>query len=207
LFRGMTAAPAEVPLLDALLARADRMGLGSLAATVPFVLADRGRQGFQSLLRTPVHGLPFTRVSPMLYTSMVEGYSRGALARADVLALLGWAARHHRERLGGRASVSLGVVGHGILGDEPRYRGPRELAADVAIALHAGIDHLALFSLGGILDRPPVEAWLDAFCQPIPPQTTPRPSATLRAALATAATLAASRALALAAERAPIDGS
>ncbi|MFK5151303.1 hypothetical protein ACI4CU_28550, partial [Klebsiella pneumoniae] len=80
--------------------------------------------------------------------------SRRVLDRRDVRALLSAATLAAVARFGDRASVSLGCVGTGALGDEPIYRSPDELADDVAIAAEAGATDLALFDLGGVLARP-----------------------------------------------------
>jgi hypothetical protein len=171
----------------------ERRGIETLCASFPVVVSDAlGIGGWQRLFGTPVDGPPFSWVSGMVYTSMIEGYSRGTLHRADCLALLGAAARAARRRYGERASVSLGAVGHGILGDEPTYRNPGELAEDVGAARAAGIDHLLLFSLGGVLARGPRDAWLDALAAP-PASTQPR--LTPRAVAAIAAATTASRAI------------
>jgi hypothetical protein len=69
-------------------------------------------------------------------------------------------------RFGERGGISLGTIGVGAFDDEPCYRGPDELARDVAIATRAGITEISVFDLGGILRRPPPEAWLDAISSP-----------------------------------------
>jgi len=138
-------------------------GLETMAITFPFALEDDRRSGWQRLFGTPLAGLPCHRFNAMLYSTMFEGYTRGLLDRADARGLLAWWSRRMHERYAEQASVSLGCVGPGILGDEPIYREPRELADDVAVARAAGIHHLVLFSLGGVLGRPPAEAWLDAL--------------------------------------------
>lgn len=153
------------------------------AAAVPLVLLDEApRALWQTLLGTPVDALPLGHVSVMLYTSLLEGWSRGALGREDARGLLLLAAERARERFGERAGVSLGAVGLGALGDEPTYRSAAELADDVATARAAGVDDLTLLDLGGLLGRPPPEAWLEAFVEPEPA----RGAVTLRARLAMA---------------------
>ena len=54
----------------------------------------------------------------------------------------------------------------GALDHEPVYRGPFELADDVAIAASCGVTDLTLFDLGGVMRRGPAEAWLEAFIAP-----------------------------------------
>jgi hypothetical protein len=168
-------------------------GIAISSAVVPLVLLDpepRDRSSgaladpsalYQALLGTPADGRLWGAVSAMLYTSMIAGFSRGLLRRADVLALLAMGARAARSRWGERAGVSLGVVGTGALGDEPVYRDPSELVEDVLATLSAGIRHLSLFDLSGVLRRPPAERWLSAFTADPPPAETP---ATPRAAFA-----------------------
>lgn len=140
-------------------------GIRSTAAALPVVLLDPHgqRPRWQRLAGTPVEGPAFDHVSVMLYTTMIEGWSRGMLARNHARAVLAAACRAVANRFGSTGGVSLGAVGVGALGDEPIYRDARELADDVAIARAAGCDDLTLFDLGGVLARPPAEAWLEAF--------------------------------------------
>lgn len=161
-------------------------GVGMSAAIVPTVLLDdEGETTWQSMLATPVEGIAWSSASAMLYTSIFEGWSRGLVARKDARALLASGCARAKSRFGERASVSLGCVGTGALGDEPTYRDPAELADDVAIARAAGVDDLALFDLGGVLDRGSPEAWLEAFtataAASAPPPTTWRAAASLAA--------------------------
>jgi hypothetical protein len=163
------------------------------------VLADASQSGiggWQRFFGTPVDRLPVERFSPMLYTSLIEGYARGRLARADARVLLDAGARAVQRRFGSRASVSLGAVGTGVLGDEPTYRDARELADDVAIARAAGADHLLVYSLDGMLARDPYEAWLDAIVFTEPAESPP--AATARTTAILGALVAASRAMTLA---------
>src|SRR6185369_4864072 len=123
-------------------------------------------------------------LTPMLYTSIIEGWSRGLLRRADARAVLSWSCARSLKKFGEVAGASLGAVGTGAFGDEPVYRSPAELADDVAVARAAGIDDLALFDLGGVLRRPPAEAWLEAFVETPPAASLPDPTWRARAALA-----------------------
>jgi len=168
--RSATGRARLVSLADGLRGRGVRVH----AAAMPMVLGDGPRRRWEGLLGTPLHALAPERASVMMYSSLLEGYSRGALTREDARAALGSAARLAAARGFG---LSLGAVGTGILGDEPTYRGPHELADDVAIALAAGVSDLTLFSLCGALRRPPIEPWLDALvCTDALPEvpTTPR---------------------------------
>jgi hypothetical protein len=173
-----------------LVSRARASGIETIAAAIPSVIGlPLAARGWQRALGTPIDGVPFDRVSPMFYTSMIQGYARGLLGREDTLAALALVARSTRARLGDRASLSLGAVGPGILGDEPTLRSVGELAEDVAEARAAGIDDLALFDLAGVIARGPPEPWLDAFVG-TEPASRSRPL-TVRAAIGVGATVAA----------------
>jgi len=154
-------------------------GVRVSAAVVPLVLFDGAARpgGFERALGTPVSGIAWDHASVMVYSSLVEGYARGLLDRRDVRPLLAASCREAALRFGGAAGASLGAVGTGALGDEAVYRGVAELSDDVAIARGAGIDDLTLFDLGGVLRRPPFEAWLDAFTETLPAPAPPRPTA------------------------------
>lgn len=165
-------------LVESVVAR----GMEAWAAIVPTIVHDEPhRPGWQRLLGTPVDGMGFTYVSPMLYTSIAEGYSRGMLARHDALAWLAGNALRCRTRFGAQASVSLGAIGTGAIGNEPTYAGPEQLAEDIDVVLAAGIEHLVVFDLGGMLARPAPERWLDAMCRPPPPPEEVRRRASWRA--------------------------
>ena len=139
-------------------------GIATASAVWPLVALDPpGARGWQALLGTPVDALATGRVSVMVYTSILEGWSRGAIRRRDAKLLLTAASARALRRWGASAGISLGCVGTGALIDEPVYRDPSELAEDVALVRAAGCHDLSLFDLGGVLAREPAEAWLDAF--------------------------------------------
>jgi hypothetical protein len=151
-------------------------GMVPSAVAVPMVLLDQpvGRRApawaprWEAILGTPIEGVSWARVNVMLYTSMIEGWSRGVLGRAGAEAILAAGCRATGARFGSRGAVSLGAVWVGALGDEVVYRGPAELARDVAIARACGVEDLALFDLGGVVAREPGEAWLAAFVETAP---------------------------------------
>lgn len=157
-------------------------GLIPTAVVAPMVVFDPLHRlgGWQCLLGTPVDGVGFESITVMVYTSLIEGYSRGAFRRRHARTLLRSLCESTSRRWPGRSSVALGVVGGGALGDEAPYRDVGELVDDVAVARAAGVDDLALFSLEGVLARgPSPEAWLDVFVSTPP---APRlPPATARA--------------------------
>ena len=139
-------------------------GIATASAVWPLVALDPlGMRGWQSLLGTPVDALATERVSVMVYTSILEGWSRGTVRRRDAKELLSAATSRAVGRWGDAAGVSIGCVGTGALVDEPIYRAPSELAEDAALVRAAGCNDLSLFDLGGVLSREPAEAWLDAF--------------------------------------------
>lgn len=175
--------------LTGLVSRLHDRGIAVSAAATPVILLDPDEgdaRPWQERLGTPVDGLPWDHVSPMLYTSILEGWSRGVLGRPDARALLAEGTRATLARFGAQAGVSLGAVGTGAFGDEPTYRSVTELADDVAITRALGIDDLALFDLGGVLLRPPAEAWIEAFATTPAAREVPAPTLRSRATLASA---------------------
>lgn len=154
-------------------------GIESIAAvTLPVLVPGASGRGWQKAFGTPIDA-PYRSLHPMLYTSLLEGYSRGVLARSDARALLARFAQLARDTFGDRAGVSLGAVGTGALGDEGIYRDVSELADDVALARLCGVEDIALFDLGGVLARPQPERWLDALVHTPPARD--RPTQTLAA--------------------------
>jgi hypothetical protein len=160
-----------------LVCEASGAGVPVTAVVPPMVLCDPpGRRGgWQRLLGTPVDAVGFERITVMAYTSLIEGYARGALARRHARALLWLLCRRALDRWPGRAAVALGAVGGGALGDERPYRSLAELEDDVALASAVGVDDLALFELSAVLAREPSpERWLDVFVETEPAAAPPR---------------------------------
>ena len=186
----LAARRAIVDLVGRLRAR----GIAASCAIAPPIVFDEAG-AWEARLGTPVRGVPWDHVSPMLYTSIIEGWSRGALRRDDARALLHAACDAAARRFGAACGASLGAVGVGAFGDEPVYRSPAELSDDVAIARAAGVDDLALFDLGGVLGRAPAAPWLEAFtgagAAPRPVHPTLRSRAALAAIRAAGATFGA----------------
>lgn len=172
-------------------------------AAIPALAVDGPARGWERALGAPLADVSPARVSVMLYTTLFEGYSRGALRRRDAKGLLFGLARAARRRYGARAGASLGVVAPGALGDEAPYRDPAELAEDAAIARAAGASSLALYSLDGALARPPLEAWLDALAAGAR-ASGPAPAQTWRSRALAGALAAASPPLWAMARRAPL---
>lgn len=153
--------------LAALVTELHDRGVATSSAVWPLVALDPpGAVAWQSLLGTPTDRLGTSRVSVMLYTSILEGWSRGVFARDHAAELLAAGTLRALRRFGPSAGVSIGCVGTGAFEDEPVYRSPREVAEDAMLATLAGCRDLSLFDLGGVLGREPAEAWLEAFVRP-----------------------------------------
>ena len=118
---------------------------------------------WQRALGTPVDALPAAAHSVMAYTSLLEGWSRGLVSRRRAEWLLALIAKRAKRKWGAAGAVSLGTVAPGAFGDEPSYRDVAELAKDVAIVREAGIQEIALFDLGGIMQTAAPESWLHAL--------------------------------------------
>ncbi len=145
-----------------------------LAAANPMLLADgRGESAWQWLFGTPIDALPWDAVSFMTYTSLMEGYSRGLIDRSIAHSMLMHTASAARRQWGDRASLSIGTVGGGALGDERPYRAIAELREDVATALACGITDIALFDLSGVLAKKNPREWLRTFANTGPASTLP----------------------------------
>jgi hypothetical protein len=187
--RGVAPAQTTVAAVADLAAEVRRRRMSPTAVVAPMVLLDPpGTGGWQRLLGTPVDGVGFDRVAVMVYSSLIEGYGRGAMARPHATAMLSRLCELAAGRFGDRASVALGVVGGGALGDEQPYRAVEELREDVALARCAGVDDLSLYGLDGVLSRAePAAQWLDAFVGTEAATRLQRPTWRVRAVLGAAA--------------------
>ncbi len=177
-YRTLAAAKRWAPgteTLHALVRTLQRRGHRCIAAVSPVLLGDaRGQSAWQWLLGTPIDAIPFDAISFMAYTSLLEGYSRGLVNRRVATSLLAHTALRSTMQWGRRASVSVGSVGVGALGDERPYRNIAELKEDVAVAMACGAHDLALFDLSGVLAKQDAAAWLDAFVNTTLRASTPR---------------------------------
>jgi hypothetical protein len=139
--------------------------LETIAAVLPPVVLDLFARDdlWQGVFRTPVTAPHWSVLSPMLYTTLLRRMLPPPSA-LSARALLSETARMLVDGVGAeRASLSVGLVTTGKLGDEPAYASPRELALDVAAARAAGVNDIALFSLEGVLHRGTPESWLVPF--------------------------------------------
>jgi hypothetical protein len=139
--------------------RSDGVRISSaILPTQPFKV---GRFAADKALGVPSWHGAFDAENVMLYSTLFEGWGR--LPRPVVEAIMHNVLEASRSHFGPRAAVSLGAIGTGAFGNEPVYRSPATLAADIAIARACGICEIALFDLGGIVRRPCPEVWLETF--------------------------------------------
>jgi hypothetical protein len=162
--------------------RARREGVPFASAVLPLVWL--GGSGWEEALGVPWRGVPWAAVHAMIYSSLVEGYSGGLAGPSTSGALVALTARQGRARLGGLAGLSLGVIGPGALGDERPLESTASLRRDLAAAIAAGVEDIALFDLVGAQRRGPLDRWLDALIDPLPGAA---PAITAPARLAAAA--------------------
>lgn len=158
---------AAAQTLTQLRQRLDGQGIETYATVVPLVLLDdrAGRGLWQAVFQTPVFRPGWSRVCPMLYTSMIQDLLPGQAA-ASARGLAYALARRATERCGVQGvAAAVGLAGPGKLGREPTLATPRRLEEDVGAMRAAGVQDLALFSLEGVLGQPDPEAWLSAFTQ------------------------------------------
>ena len=126
----------------------------------------------QDFLETPVVDVKWDVVSTMMYNSMVAG--QFGVTLDDARWMQYEVACELKQAFGERAGLSLGLTGVGVLGDEPHYASPEQIAPDVAAAKAAGIGDVAIFNLEGILRSPDPAAWFQVALD-TPPRV-PRPT-------------------------------
>jgi hypothetical protein len=142
-------------------------GLHVLCAAHDYLVEDLwlGRPVLQDLHEAPVLGLSWDAISVMLYGSMLQAPRRWLYDVASALRSQG-------------IGASIGLTGVGVLGDEPYYTLPEELARDAGALKAAGVTDFAVYSLEGILASNRPDAWLQAVIDAQP--EVPRPSAWVR---------------------------
>lgn len=140
-------------------------GIRTLTAVLPWVSLEMEGDAelLQDMSETPASGIGWDVISPMLYVSMLEGMSGGAITRRDANWLVYDNCRRLREKFGGRAGVSLGLTGGGVLEGEPVLDSPADLRTGLEAALAAGVRDVSIYSLEGILVRPEPRAWFEAI--------------------------------------------
>lgn len=146
-------------------------GARTMARSLDHVATDLATGGivWQDFLETPVTTVTWDRVALTYYGSLVSG---GGLTPADAQGLLYQVCQAAQAHYGDRAGVSLGLCGASPGGDEPPgYATPADLQPDVAAALAAGVQDIALADLAGIVRSLEPGAWFDIVrtCEPAPP--------------------------------------
>lgn len=140
-------------------------GIRTLTAIMPWVglELEGDHELIQDMNETPVAGIAWDILSPMLYVTMLSGMTGGALNRRDANWLVYDSCVKLREKYGGRAGVSLGLTGAGVLENEPVFEEPEELVVGLQAALAAGVRDVSVYSLEGVLERDDPGAWLEAL--------------------------------------------
>jgi len=151
--------------LDRLNVELQDAGIRTLTAVLPWIGLEMEGDGelLQDMTETPASGIGWDVVSPMLYVSMLCGMSGRAISVKDANWLVYDNCSRLREKFGGRAGVSLGLTGGGVLQDEPVFGGPAELVVGLEAALAAGVRDVSVYSLEGILARKDPRQWFEAI--------------------------------------------
>ncbi|RVU47965.1 hypothetical protein EA187_00590 [Lujinxingia sediminis] len=167
--------PTARTLLDELIADLHRLTIPTLGITLPTAAHDLrdGHNLWQRIARTPWMHIDWQLAGIMTYGSMLSGYSRGLLSPADARYIHWRLLRHLHTHFGPRAHASIGLTGTGVLGDEPAYSSPTELALDLGATLHAGVHDVAIFCLEGILNDAHPERWFSALTRATPAPPSP----------------------------------
>ncbi len=152
----------------AILGKIHDRGAKALCAAHDYIAEDfhLGAPIVQDFLETPVVDVEWDVVSTMIYNSMVVEQFPVTLDDAHWMQYE--VGRELKEAFGARAGISLGLTGVGVLGDEPHYTDPAQLAPDIAAAKAAGIEDIAIFNLEGILRSPDPAAWFQVAVDTLP---------------------------------------
>jgi hypothetical protein len=140
-------------------------GMKTLAAVLPWVAVELFGDGetVQDLMETPVAGIEWDLISPMLYVSMFEGMTGGRISAFDANSLVYETLVRLRNKYGGRAAVSLGATGTGVLGNEPIFETVEELMVGVEASLAAGARDISIYNLEGVISRENPRVWFEAL--------------------------------------------
>lgn len=127
--------------------------------TYPLVLDDLydGNSGMQMLFHIPVIGIPWDRVSFMVYQSSF----RALLGASFGPPLVSSYAADARRLYGDDAAVALGVIGTDPISGAQGYTDTAGLFDDIGAALGRNIRHIEIYSLNEILEQPDPSSWLD----------------------------------------------
>ena len=172
--------------LDALNRWLQDRGIRTLTLVMPWIgLELEGEHELlQDMSATPVSGISWDVISPMLYASMLERAAGIAVNTRDANWLIYDSCLRLREKYGNGAGVSLGLTGAGVLEDEPTFRRPEELLVGLQAALAAGVRDVSVYSLEGVLSRRDPRAWLTAIrsARPKVPEKSEKVAGALKAA-------------------------
>lgn len=156
-------------------------GARTIARALDQVATDLATGGiaWQDFLETPVTTVTWDRVALTYYGSLVSGSGVDPTDVRGLLYQVCQAAHAHYPQdtaCGDRAGISLGLCGAPSSGGDPRlaYATPADLQPDVAAALAAGIQDIALADLAGIVQSPGPGAWFEMVrtCEPAAPAIT-----------------------------------
>jgi hypothetical protein len=140
-------------------------GIKTLVAVLPWVAVELFGTGetVQDMMETPVAGIDWDLISPMMYVSMFEGMTAGRISAFDTNSLVYETGVRLRNKYGKRAAVSLGVTGTGVLGNEPTFETVEELMVGVEASLAAGVRDISIYNLEGVVSRENPRVWLEAL--------------------------------------------
>lgn len=121
---------------------------------------DDGDDGIRQGMQVPLDGIAWDRLAFQLHRTLARNQLGDLIGPNSGYFVYDYARRAH-ERFGTRAAAYLGLTDPGIAPDVELYNGPNELREDVDAALAAGLvrEHVAVFSLRGLLGRPDQERW------------------------------------------------
>ena len=158
--------PEAVRGFERVIAKIHGRGALAVAAAFPFVIDDRlkGRHGWEDLTGGPVATVGWDALTIMMYSSwFVEAGSKMGV---------GWDAAHHlayqyardlRALWGDRVAVAVGVTSAGEGNEKRVYATSGEIVPAIAAVRAAGIRHIGIYDLKGLLESGDVEPWLAAL--------------------------------------------
>ncbi|MET0285071.1 MAG: hypothetical protein ABW352_11390 [Polyangiales bacterium] len=120
-----------------------------------------GDDSLRQSFGVPIDAIGWDVVSFQAYRTLNTALTAASAPPTTAYYVLDYALRA-RARFGARAAVGVGVVDPGELApDAPRYTSGAQLREDVQAASWAGIPRskIGVYSLGGMLARPPLTQW------------------------------------------------